>query len=109
MIYDDLRHDKKNFRIPDNIPEPFISEKKGKLVISLNIMNQLDILIIDYIKKNIQLQDDDMLKLRRNIQNVHLQMLSKHAFILITDYREILINNNAKILEERDLIFPNLP
>jgi len=108
-IYDKLGHSKKNFQIPEFVPKPVISKENGKLVISLNIMNQLDILIIDYIRKNIELHDADILKLRKNIQDAHLQMLSENAFILISDYREILMNSKGKILEERDLIFSQLP
>jgi hypothetical protein len=108
-VYNQIKFDKQQFSIPEIQSQPRIEPENGKLILSLNILNQLDILLVDYIRKKVRCDDDLILKFRRAIQKSHIEMLQEHPYILITDYREILINNQGKALEERDLIFNEFP
>jgi hypothetical protein len=109
LVYEQLKQGRPKFTIPRDIPVPHISPEKGKLILSLNILNQLDILLVDYIRKN-KIKDEELiLKLRKLLQESHISMLQEHPYILITDFREILINTHGKVLEERELIFTQLP
>jgi hypothetical protein len=108
-VYNQVKLNKLTFTIPGGITAPRISPEKGKLILSLNILNQLDILLIDYIQKEAHCSEDLIIKFRKLLQESHVQMIMEHPFILMTDYREILINNQGKTLQEKDLIFTELP
>ena len=60
-------------------------------VISLNILNQLDILIIDFIKKLKALTDQEISLIRKLIQDNHLNSLPVGKTCLITDAEELSI------------------
>jgi hypothetical protein len=108
-VYEQLNKSPKEFSIPENINPPHISPEKGKLIISLNILNQLDILLADYILQKARTGEEYINLFRKTLQEEHIRMLKEHPFILITDYREILINTKGQILEEKELIFTELP
>ena len=48
---------------------------KDSYMISLNILNQLDIILMDYIKKFIKYPDDEIRDFRKQIQENHLALL----------------------------------
>ena len=108
-VYEQLRHNRTRFFIPGDIKNPGIKAERGKLVLSLNILNQLDILLVDYIQKKAVCNADQILEFRKMLQELHIRMLREHPFILVTDFREILINNLGKILEEKELLFTGWP
>ena len=108
-VYKQLKQGRAGFTIPDDIEIPRIVPEKGKLVLSLNILNQLDILLVDYIRKKVDCDEELIMKFRRVLQESHVNMLQEHPFILMTDYMEILINSHGKVLEEKELIFTRIP
>jgi hypothetical protein len=57
-------------------------------VVSLNILNQLDILIVDYLRRYITCDDAEILSLRKKIQSSHVDSLPRDRSCLITDYEE---------------------
>lgn len=59
------------------------------LVISLNILTQLENLPVEYIKKKSRLADDELLTFRKQVQQKHVEFLSNHMAILISDVEEI--------------------
>jgi len=101
-----------------SVPE-VISEISGKkiispfpkscLVISLNILNQLDILIVDYIKRKIEISETDIINIRKHIQDSHLDFLSDHNYCLITDSEEKIINSSTGETERINTIYTALP
>ena len=107
-VYDALRNSKTDFKTP-KLTSPSINLEDGNMIISLNILNQLDILLVDYIKSKTNLSDAETLALRKHLQEDHLNLLRPHPFILISDCEELLINTQGKIIESRDLIFTELP
>ena len=74
-------------------------------VISLNILNQLDILLTDYLKKKIILDEGTLQQIRKRLQNDHLDMIKKAPYILITDYEELLINRDGEEGEIKNLLY----
>ncbi len=77
--------------------------------ISLNILNQLDILLIDYLKeKNSRITEDDYHDFRKTIQDFHLDWISGKPGCLISDVEEENINKNG-ISTKHKLIHSDLP
>jgi len=108
-VYSQVRTSKQNFFIPGDVLPPRIMPEKDKLVISLNILNQLDILLVDYIRLHGRYDEDSILNFRKIIQESHINMIREHSFILMTDYREILINSQGNVIEEKELVFTDFP
>ncbi len=82
---------------------------KSDCVISVNLLNQLDILIIDYLKKKIDLSDNEIIRFREIIQSNHIDFLLKYSFCLITDTEEIHLDDTEQLVERVPLIFAKLP
>jgi hypothetical protein len=77
-------------------------------LISLNIMNQLDILIADYLKKYNIYREPELTGMRKKIQQSHFDFLTREHAILITDHEEL--HYNDEVLESRhSLIHIPLP
>ncbi len=76
-------------------------------VVSLNLLNQLDILLCDYLKKKFIVKDEELIGIRKKIQALHLKSLPLTKSCLITDYLEInytnTINDNNK--KTKNLIY----
>jgi hypothetical protein len=108
-IYKNLKEQKGDFVLPAEHIQPHITPEKGKLVISLNIMNQLDILLVDYIRSKVIIDEAAIAGFRTALQQAHLNMLKEHPFILITDYSELLINTQGNVIEDKELIFVDFP
>ena len=78
-------------------------------VISLNILNQLDILLIDYLKANMEIPTDEELEFRKRIQSQHLSLLKSGRSCLITDSTERVINREGELISEKSLIHCQVP
>lgn len=77
------------------IPE-YKPENDPGMVISLNILTQLESLLTDYLKKRSVVNEEEYLSFRRNIQKKHLDFLTKHNSVLITDISEIITDKSGK-------------
>jgi hypothetical protein len=71
------------------VPE-FKPDRDPGMVISLNVLTQLEARILDYLGKKADVNEGDILKLREEIQIRHLDFLRKHRSVLITDYAEVI-------------------
>ena len=106
-IYD---NHKQNSWVEDELPQYLFEPKyETDRIISLNILNQLDILIIEFLRKNKFPDSEKILALRKHIQKMHLISLKKLPSTLITDYREMLYDRLDKKTDERSLIFNEFP
>jgi hypothetical protein len=74
-------------KIIDSIRPIFFN--KYDFVISLNLLNQLDILLCDLLTKRFNVADTDLTKLRKVIQQKHIEGLPKNKSCIITDYKEV--------------------
>jgi hypothetical protein len=80
----------------------------AEMVISLNLMNQLDMLLVDYLKRKTNLPDAHWLGYRRKIQQDHLDFLTGRKSLLITDFKELIYSRN-ELVESRELIHVDIP
>ena len=67
------------------------------MVISLNIMTQLESMLLRHLKKHAIIKDDELLKFRAKIQEGHISFLVKHQSVLITDIDEVVTDKSGRI------------
>lgn len=66
------------------------------LVISLNILSQLDVLPVKYLKKKSSMQESQFTCFREEIQRKHIECLQKYSSVIITDTEEIFFNRSGE-------------
>jgi hypothetical protein len=108
-VYESAKNKRSRFEIPSGVLSPSIDPEPGKMLVSLNILNQLDILLVEYIERKLECDAETIAGFRRVIQESHINMLIQHPFILVSDTREILFNNKGDVTEEKDLLFTPFP
>ena len=86
----------------------FKEELEADYFISLNILDQLDTVIIEYLQKFPGWPVEDVHVLRKNIQAAHIDSLPKGRSCLITDIEEIRVNKKGE-KKHRPLIYTKLP
>lgn len=79
------------------------------MVISVNILNQLDILLKDKIRARIEADNKELNELSKKIQDFHIQCLPKGKTILISDFEELLYNHKKEIVKTNQLVFTEIP
>jgi hypothetical protein len=67
------------------------------MVISLNILTQLESLLIDFLKKRSKIKEEEFDLLRIEIQRSHIDFLKRHKSVLITDCAEVITNKSGSI------------
>jgi len=98
-----IRKDLKDIKCPG-----FKEELKADYFISLNILDQLDTVIIEYLQKFPGWPVEDVHVLRKNIQSAHINSLPKGRSCLITDIEEIAVNKKGE-KKHSPLIYTTLP
>ena len=77
--------------------------------ISLNILNQLDIILVDFLeKKNRRITDMEIRRFRKKIQKFHVDWLSEKPACLVTDVTE-MVSSAEDETQEKNLIHAELP
>jgi hypothetical protein len=84
-------------------------EETPDFIVSLNIMNQLNILIREYLRKKRIYTDRELLQLDRKIQQDHLNLLAEGKSCLITDYEEEMYDKEGNFIGSNPLIHVPLP
>jgi hypothetical protein len=74
------------------------------MVISLNILTQLEILPLEFIKKRSVKNEENNLRFRKEIQSNHISFLKKHKSVLITDISEIITDNSGNTTENPSVL-----
>jgi hypothetical protein len=67
------------------------------MVISLNILTQLESLLVDYLKKGSGIKEEEFNFFRAEIQKKHVDFLLKHKSVLITDISEIFTDKSGNV------------
>jgi hypothetical protein len=80
--------------IPDYNPE-----SDPGMVISLNILTQLESLLVTYLIRRSKIPEKEFVTFRTEIQNKHLDFLKKHNSVLVTDISEIVTFKSGTISE----------
>ena len=79
------------------------------LVFSVNILNQLDILLTDYLRKFQIYTEDELLELKKIIQTKHVGSLPEGKSCLITDFEENIYDESDALIGTNPLIFAEFP
>lgn len=82
---------------------------QASLVVSVNLLNQLDILLCDYLKDKFSVSEDDLKKVRKLVQQRHLDSLPVGKTCLITDYCEENTSCEDGSVQTRNLLYCDLP
>jgi hypothetical protein len=80
-----------NIKIPEYKPD-----FDPGLVISLNILTQLESLPVDYLRSRARIPEEEYSRFRSAIQGSHLGFLKKHPSILISDTAEIFTDRKGQ-------------
>jgi hypothetical protein len=95
----------KKLKSIDSITIPdFEPETDPGLVISLNILTQLETIPVAYLKKKSDLNDNDLTVFRSTIQKKHIDFLKKHNSVLISDVAEIFTDRSGKTNRVRTIL-----
>ena len=78
-------------------------------MVSLNIINQLDIILMNYIKRFIKYPDDEVNFFRKRIQENHLELLKPGNSCLICDREEIIRDQKNQVVSIKKPIYAKLP
>ena len=89
--------------IPDYIPE-----SHPGMIISLNLITQLEVLPVRYLKKKAHISDEELFLFRKAIQDSHIRFLSKYKSVLITDFEEV-ITEKSGVVKEIPTLIADLP
>jgi hypothetical protein len=76
------------------IPE-YCQDTDPGMIISLNILTQLEVLLIDFIKKRSRIGEEVFTHFRTEIQKKHIEFLAKHRSVLISDYVEVITDRSG--------------
>ena len=79
------------------------------LVVSVNLLNQLDILLCDYLRKRFMVSDTELLNVRKMVQQQHIDWLPHGRTCLITDYCQVDIPLDGAPETETKLVHVDLP
>lgn len=108
-----IRKNKRKTSLLDIVPvfsDNFLFEiQNADYVVSVNLLNQLDILICDYILKKGLFNENELIDFRRYIQHNHIKLLPAEKSVLITDYEEINLDKDNQIVKRKNLIHITLP
>ena len=85
------------------IPEYQPADDPG-MVLSLNILTQLEALPVKLITKHAKIEDDSFKRFCAAIQKKHIDFLKKHPSVLITDISEVITNQGGGVTEKQTLL-----
>ncbi len=78
------------------VPEYIPSGDYG-MVISLNVLTQLESLLVAYIEKHASVKDEELLGFRTAIQEKHVAFLKQNPSVLLTDINEVITVKSGQI------------
>jgi hypothetical protein len=76
------------------IPE-FDTDSDPGMIVSLNILTQLESLPVRYLKQKSKISEDEYVHFRTAIQKKHIDFLMKHRSVIISDYEEDIIEKSG--------------
>ncbi len=83
--------------IPDfDMPDP-------GLVISLNLLTQLEILPVKLLRRKTLLTEESFVQFSRAVQEKHIEFLERHSSVLISDTAELIIDKKGNKTERATL------
>ena len=88
---------KKLKSIADIVIPEFKPDGDPGMVISINILTQLESLLIRFLKKRSKIKEEEFELFKTEIQRKHIDFLRKHRSVLITDYAEVITNRSGSV------------
>jgi hypothetical protein len=88
----------------EEIGIPECSLENPGMVISLNILTQLESMPLRLLGKKAKVDETDILDFRKKIQESHLRFLARNKSMLITDTAEVFTDSAGKISEVKTVI-----
>jgi hypothetical protein len=85
------KHSLSDIMIPEYEPDA-----DPGMVISLNILTQLESRIIDFLCRRVKVSNEELNNFRAEIQNKHIAFLKKHRSVIVTDYAEVVTNKRGE-------------
>jgi hypothetical protein len=89
------------------IPE-YKPDRDPGMVVSLNILTQLETLPVKQLLKKTKANDEEITRFRKEIQNKHISFLKCYKSVLITDVTEVFTDKSGTVSEKQTVI-TNLP
>jgi hypothetical protein len=100
----------KDYSFIEHPPHVLFSMKEEvDYTVSLNLINQLDILIIEFLRRKTTFNDAQLIPLRKQIQFNHIKSLTPGASSIICDYQELIFNRTGELIKESPLVFDSFP
>lgn len=100
---------KRNKALVSTIDTFLYNLQEADFVISLNIMCQLHIILMDYLKKINKYTDPEISLIEKHIQQSHFNILPKGKTCLITDTEEEIYDEDNNLIGVNPLIHIDLP
>ena len=75
-------------------------------VFSCNILNQLDILLIEYLRQFFELSHEETTMFRNHVQQHHIRLLPRNRSCIVADYEEITCTPDGQELSRRLSVYP---
>jgi len=88
------------------IPEYHLTD--AGMVISLNVLTQIETLPVRFLRKKARVTENEFTGFRKKIQESHLNFLRKHKSVLVTDTREVFTGTSG-IITENQTVITDLP
>jgi len=88
--------------------KPELADRKTYLV-SLNILNQLDIILLNWLNKFIKYPEDEINYFRKKIQENHIELLKPGHSCLICDHKEITLDKKNQVVSTKNPVYADLP
>ena len=77
-------------------------------IVSCNLLDQLDAIPLEYLQEHHEIESEDEIFLRTNIQKAHLNILPKSKSCLIADYEEYNLDRQDQMLNIKKLLYPEI-
>lgn len=83
----------------------FTTNVNPDFVISLNSINQIDLILTDYLKRKTDVSAKEIKQLRKNIQQKHLDFIKRFNHCLIASIEEEWYNDEDKLIGIKPTVF----
>lgn len=112
QVYDSVRSSvsiKEKVSLTEFNFRPGMEFPEEDFLVSLNVLTQLDILLVDYITEYWDYSESELNEFRKQIQSAHMDLLNPRKGILLTDFMEKQFDESGKKITERSLVHVPLP
>ena len=99
------RNSRNRLPINEMQPQDRLNLDEFDFVFSCNILNQLDILLIEYLSQFFDLNRDETVGFRKNVQKRHIDMLPRGRSCMVADYEEITYTPDGKEISRKTSVY----